>query len=109
MTKKKFRKKSINVSYGRNKKQLDSFEDDVVAHFSVNVGFQTNVRGVKYVPPPRCACKSCDTTGKRLPRACTFNSFIKRRQGEIFLLPFPFFFLRLINFGPKTKFLNHTL
>lgn len=51
--KKKLRKKSINVRYGRNKKQLDSFEDDVVAHFSVNVGFQTNVRGVKYVPPPK--------------------------------------------------------
>lgn len=106
MTKKKFRKKSINVSYGRNKKQLDSFEDDIVAHFSVNVGFQTNVRRVKYLPPPpRCACKSCDTTGKRLPRACTFNSFIKRRQRETF----PFLFLRLINFGLKTKFLNHTL
>lgn len=51
MTKKKFRKKSINVSYGRNKKELDSFEDDIVAHFRANVGFQTNVRRVKMCPP----------------------------------------------------------
>lgn len=67
MTKKKFRKKSINVSYGRNKKQLDSFEDDIVAHFSVNVGFQTNVRRVKYVPPPQGAPASHAT---QLGRGC---------------------------------------